>query len=160
MYRSKDIQIKAGVTRMQLIRWVEVGAIEPFKDVRQRGKSRIFSYQNLVEAMICKELNRFRVETYTMKRVLNMMRDRRDLDLSSYWDELDSEKIDLEDTYLRISEPANAPVKHSSNSTDSFADANITVGWGTKDQLSKDMGNYVTSIIINISNLLRKANDK
>jgi len=77
MYESKDIQNFAGVSKIQLIHWTQTGAIEPYKVDRRRGGKRIYSQQNLIETIICRELNRLCVETKVMKALLNWLRKHR-----------------------------------------------------------------------------------
>ena len=73
-YGSGEVQKRAKVTKMQLIHWTQLGAILPLKDARGRGGRRIYSFQNIVEAMICRELNSFTIETHIMVRILDYLR--------------------------------------------------------------------------------------
>lgn len=77
MYESKDIQALAGVSKIQLIHWTQIGAIIPYKDERGRGKRRTYSQQNLIETMICRELNKLCVETRVMRELLDWLREHR-----------------------------------------------------------------------------------
>lgn len=74
-YRSTDIQKIAKVTKMQLVHWSQTGAIVPLEDARGRGSRRLYSRQNLMEALICRELSKFSMETYVMHEVLSMLRE-------------------------------------------------------------------------------------
>jgi len=73
-FTSKQIQKLAGVSHMQVSRWTELGIIEPFEDARGRGRVRRFSKENLVEAMICKQLASLHMETSVIWEVLNWLR--------------------------------------------------------------------------------------
>lgn len=75
-YRSKDIQAIAEVSKMQLVHWTHTKAILPLQDAKGRGGRRVYSYQNLLEALICRELNKFSIQTQVMRDVLNVLRER------------------------------------------------------------------------------------
>ena len=70
VYSSRDIQNYAGITKMQLNHWINVGAIIPYKDNRGRGKVRKFSRQNLIEALICRELSKLYISSHVMEDLL------------------------------------------------------------------------------------------
>ena len=74
LYSSKEVQKKADVSKIQLIHWSQSGVIIPADDARGRGNRRKYSFQNLVEASICKELNSFRVESNSIKALLENLR--------------------------------------------------------------------------------------
>lgn len=74
-YRSTDIQKIAMVTKMQLVHWTQTGAIIPLEDARGRGSRRVYNRQNLMEALICRELSKFSIETHVMHEVLSMLRE-------------------------------------------------------------------------------------
>ena len=76
---------------MQLGHWVNVGAIIPLKDDPRRGGVRVFSQQNLIEAMICRELNYFRMEARSIAGPLGCLRDRQ------FWGRLAEDPGYLED---------------------------------------------------------------
>ncbi|MBW1668867.1 MAG: MerR family transcriptional regulator [Deltaproteobacteria bacterium] len=77
LYSSKEIQAKSGVGKIQLLHWTQKGVIVPLKDAKGRGGRRIYSHQNLIEAGICRELSRYRIETSTMKEILDWLRTKR-----------------------------------------------------------------------------------
>ena len=62
IFKSSEIQRLANISRIQLVHWVECGAIIPLEDIRGRGKCRIFNKQNLIEAIICRELKAYTIE--------------------------------------------------------------------------------------------------
>lgn len=74
VYSSKEVQKKADISKIQLIHWSQSGVIIPADDARGRGNRRKYSFQNLVEASICKELNSFRVESNSIKALLENLR--------------------------------------------------------------------------------------
>lgn len=62
------------MTQTQIVRWTELGIIIPERDARGRGKTRTYNHQNLIEAVICKELNMWRMETLMMHDILDYLR--------------------------------------------------------------------------------------
>jgi DNA-binding transcriptional MerR regulator len=72
--RSKSIQQIAKITKTQLDHWINIRAIKPFEDNRGRGKVRLFSFQNLVETLICRKLNKFGTSGDRIKKVLEYLR--------------------------------------------------------------------------------------
>jgi hypothetical protein len=55
-YQTTRIQRGAHVPKAELNHWINAGIIEPLRNERGRGKSRIFSFQNLLEILVCREL--------------------------------------------------------------------------------------------------------
>jgi len=55
-YRTIEIQRRVHVPKAALNNWINAGIIKPLEDERGRGKSRNFSYQNLLEILVCREL--------------------------------------------------------------------------------------------------------
>lgn len=76
-FQSKDIQSIAKISKTQLIHWTQQDLIVPLEDIRGRGKVRTYDYQNLVEALICRELSALSVETRYSKEILNWLRKRK-----------------------------------------------------------------------------------
>ena len=72
-YRSSEIQELAKVSKDQLINWIRAGIIVPDEDAIGRGTRRTFSYRNLVEAILCREFTRYKMETSRIKAVLEIM---------------------------------------------------------------------------------------
>ncbi len=73
-YGSTEVQKLARISKMQAIHWTQVGAVTPLEDARGRGSRRVYSWQNLIEMMICRELNRFTIETHVMVSILQWLR--------------------------------------------------------------------------------------
>lgn len=73
-YTSGEIQRLAKVTKRQLIHWVESRAIVPHVDDRRRGGTRIFSQQNLLEALVCRELNHFNLPVFLFRVLMTGLR--------------------------------------------------------------------------------------
>jgi DNA-binding transcriptional MerR regulator len=73
-YGNKQIQRIAKVTKTQILNWTQRGAIIPLKDSKGRGDRRVYSHQNLLEMMLCRELSRLSVETNVMKQLLSQLR--------------------------------------------------------------------------------------
>lgn len=98
-YRSRDIQ-EFGISKIQLVHWVQVGAIIPLKDARGRGGRRVYSYQNLVEALICRELAKYSIETHVMRSLLEVLREDKIGVIGrnknvSFWDYIEQDKPNL-----------------------------------------------------------------
>lgn len=73
-YGSTEVQRLVKISKMQAIHWTQVGAVIPLEDARGRGSRRVYSWQNLVEMMICRELNRLTIETHVMVIILQWLR--------------------------------------------------------------------------------------
>lgn len=86
-YSSSEIQRIAKITKMQAIHWTQTGVITPLQDAKGRGSRRIYSWQNLIELMVCRELNKYNVERSLMKRVIDYFQTPSGR-YSSYWDYL------------------------------------------------------------------------
>ena len=70
----------AKISKMQIIHWSQIGAVVPFKDAKGRGARRVYSWQNLLEILICRELNKLTVEAHVMAIVLHWLRNSYDPD--------------------------------------------------------------------------------
>lgn len=128
-YHSKDIQRLARVTKMQLGHWVNVGAIIPLKDDPRRGGVRIFSQQNLVEAMICRELNYWRMEARSIAGPLWALRKMK------FWERLAEEPDYLETrvfVFVRAKNVKNALQKLRSTGALSELDEVFPVAGGVE----------------------------
>jgi hypothetical protein len=73
-YSSKEIQKKAHVTASQIKHWTMTGVIEPYKSVQGTGKMHTYDHQNLIEAMICRELSKYSINLNVMKDMLFFLR--------------------------------------------------------------------------------------
>ena len=73
-YHSKEIQQICKISMSQLNHWVMIGAVIPFKNIRGRGKARLFNEQNILEAIVCRELNQFSIEGWFIVKALNDIR--------------------------------------------------------------------------------------
>lgn len=91
-YRSKDIQRIAQVSKDKLVHWTRIGIIKPVKDAEGRGSSRLYSYRNLIEAMICKELNLFNLDTHMMNVIVNTYLDAPLWEGNSFWEMIENRK--------------------------------------------------------------------
>jgi len=74
-FRAKEICELTGATKSQLSPWVSAGAIKPLKDDPRRGGVRIYSRQNLMEAMICKELANYSLPVRTIAETIVSMKE-------------------------------------------------------------------------------------
>ena len=70
-YSSSEIQRIAKITKMQAIHWTQTGIIVPLQDAQGRGSRRVYSWENLIEMMICRELNRYNVERSIMREIVH-----------------------------------------------------------------------------------------
>jgi DNA-binding transcriptional MerR regulator len=73
-YRTMEIQELTGVPKDQIVYWARTNVFEPYEDVRGRGKSRQYSWENLIEIMICRELNRVGIGPELMAKILSHLR--------------------------------------------------------------------------------------
>ena len=73
-YSSKEIQKKANVKVSQIKHWTMAGVIEPYIAVQGTGKMHIYDHQNLMEAMICRELGKYSININLMKETLDFLR--------------------------------------------------------------------------------------
>ena len=73
-YRSKDIQEKLGVSKIQLSHWINMGAVEPYKKDNRRGGSHEFNKQNIIEAAICRELSDLQIPVKKIVEGLDELR--------------------------------------------------------------------------------------
>jgi len=74
-FRAKEICELSGATKSQLSPWVAAGAIKPLRDDPRRGGVRIYSIENLVEAMICKELANYSLPVRTIAETIVTMKE-------------------------------------------------------------------------------------
>jgi len=72
-FSSSEIQKIAKITKMQAIHWTQTGIITPLEDARGRGSRRLYSWKNLIEIMICRELNSLSVERSIMELVITQL---------------------------------------------------------------------------------------
>lgn len=100
-YSSSEIQRIAKITKMQAIHWTQTGVITPLQDAQGRGSRRVYSWGNLIEMMICRELNRYNVERSLMKDIINNF-NRPYHEFKSYWDFL-KQNPETDDLYLVVS---------------------------------------------------------
>ena len=106
-YSSKDIQKKANITKMQALHWTQLGIIVPLHDAHGRGGRREYSHQNLVEAILCRELNDFGIPTNVMGIVLQSLRIKYYRDYGSqkekwlsFWEAIKKHKLEQMDVLL------------------------------------------------------------
>ena len=99
IYRSKDIQEKLGVSKIQISHWVNMGAIKPYREDFRRGGSHEFNTQNLIEAAICKELSDLHVPVVKMVEGLDLLR--------GFFSgkDLSKKKREIEELYLMYTSP-------------------------------------------------------
>lgn len=139
-YSSSEIQRIAKITKMQAIHWTQTGVITPLQDAHGRGSRRVYSWGNLIEMMICRELNRYKVERGIMATIM------RDLnkpsgEFKNYWDFL-KKSPKAGDLYLVISimnmQEAAEFLRHSIGNEKKAAKFFRDVA----DKLSKDDPNF------------------
>jgi hypothetical protein len=86
-YSSSEIQRIAKITKMQAIHWTQTGVITPLQDAQGRGSRRVYSWGNLIEMMICRELNRYKVERGIMANIIHAF-NKPSSEFKNYWDYL------------------------------------------------------------------------
>lgn len=72
--KSKQLQEAAGVSRLQVVRWVEAGVLIPLEDATGRGGRREFSQQNAREAALAGALHRRGIGLRTIREVVEFLR--------------------------------------------------------------------------------------
>lgn len=88
-YSSSDIQKIAKITKIQAIHWTQTEIITPLKNARGRGSRRLYSWGNIIEMMVCRELNKYNIERFLMKKVISIFNmPFRNSNCSSYWEYL------------------------------------------------------------------------
>lgn len=150
IYTSKEIQALAKIGKMQVLHWVQTGAVVPFEDARGRGGRRKFSQQNLIEFMICRELNRFSIETRVMKSVLDHLRKE---EYVSFWKEVRTNPDHIEVSLLVVSifvpKPAYSPPTHWYQIS--------VIGKKEWDSFMRSFARLTSSIFINLKLLVKEA---
>ena len=73
MYFLRDIQRIGKVPKDKLQYWIRLKIIEPYVDQKGRGKQREFSHQNLIEAMVCRDLSSLHVDPTVMGHAIGML---------------------------------------------------------------------------------------
>ncbi len=76
-YHSKAIQKKARVSAIQISHWTKTGVIIPAIAVKGTGKMHVYDHQNLIEAMICRELSQYSINYGVMREVLDFLREKK-----------------------------------------------------------------------------------
>lgn len=115
-YSSSEIQRIAKITKMQAIHWTQTGIIVPLQDAQGRGSRRVYSWENLIEMMICRELNKYGVEKWVMEQITHLMNEPalfstqtgETAPYDNYWaffkQNLKTDFVCLVITYLKVSE--------------------------------------------------------
>ena len=72
--KSKQIQEAAGVSRLQVVRWVDAGVLIPLEDAKGRGGRREFSQRNIREAALAGALHKRGIGLGTIKEIMGFLR--------------------------------------------------------------------------------------
>lgn len=115
-FQSKQIQDIANISKMQLLYWTQQGAILPLRDARGRGKVRLYNYQNLIEAMICRELTNLSIGIRVIMEWMEFIRENK-IEFYFYFG-LETNRIIKEASAVRRlieSWEAKVPNKHGLN---------------------------------------------
>lgn len=70
MMTSKQIQEKTGATRLQIVRWAELGLVKPIIRHRGRGTANEFDEKSLEIFKFLKKLSDVGIGTKTMEKVI------------------------------------------------------------------------------------------
>ena len=81
-YTSTEIQNITGFSQIQIIHLVQRGVINPYVDSTGRGHRRAYSWENLIEFLICKSLSAFNMDTHIMAAVIEQ------LNQGSFWENM------------------------------------------------------------------------
>jgi len=149
LYRSKDIQRIAEVKKDKLVHWTRIGIIKPVQDAKGRGSSRLYSFRNLIEAMICRELNLFNLDTHMMGVIVNGHLDAKIRKGYSFWEIIEKrkwrEEIIEEGGILAI---LDSPVE------DGLPYALMI---GKKEQIVELFSKHKSFLVINLGKILKEA---
>jgi hypothetical protein len=152
-YTAKEIQELAKVTKRQLIHWVEVGAIIPLEDDRRRGGKRRFNQQNLIEALICRELNDYRLPSIMFVQALGSLR-------GQAW-KLKGKRVSFWDTLPHREEMPFLIIKRLevevSGRPKSAEDIASVVVPTTKERIVNELSVFPSSIVVNLARLVQEA---
>ena len=74
-FKLSEVSKIFNIKRHFVIRLVETGVIKPFEDIRGRGKSRQYSYENLIEIGIFLHLNRLKISHAMAASIVQYFRD-------------------------------------------------------------------------------------
>lgn len=75
-YHSKTIQEKARISAIQISHWTKTGVIIPAIVAKGTGKMHVYDHQNLIEAMLCRELSEYSINYGVMREVLDFLREK------------------------------------------------------------------------------------
>ncbi len=78
IFISKEIQKILNINKQKSVRWVDCGAVIPYKDAVGRGSNRKYNFNNLLEFKVCKALNLAGQSVRKMKEVLDAYRKQED----------------------------------------------------------------------------------
>ncbi|MBW2610347.1 MAG: hypothetical protein JRC68_08400 [Deltaproteobacteria bacterium] len=73
-FRTNEIKKLTKVPKDQIVYWSRVGMIKAYEDNRGRGKRKIYNWVNLMEILICRELNKVNISTELMAKILEFLR--------------------------------------------------------------------------------------
>lgn len=152
-YTAAEIQKLAKVTKRQLIHWVETSAIIPLEDDRRRGGKRRFNQQNLIEALICRELNDYRLPSVMFFQAVGGLR-------GKAW-KLKDKRVSFWDTLPHREEMPFLIIRHLevkvSGRPKSAKDIASVVVPATEKNLAKELSVFPSSIVVNLPELIREA---
>ena len=167
-YKSCDIMEQAGITKIQLSHWINMGAIDPLVDDRRRGGVRYFSQQNMVEALVCKALNGHRLPVNAIAYMLLCVRDVSICDRKTFFQAFnDDPRID----FFALAIPMTG-FKKAESTEGSVAIAPkvpLDASWkkkampthmpilATTDEVMTILCEVPTAIVVNLSNIAREA---
>jgi hypothetical protein len=151
VYTSKEIQERAKVTARQLIHWCEVGVIAPHIDDRRRGGARKFSQRNLLQVLICRELNKHRLPTILSRSVMHFLR------FTRFWEALPQ----LEEVPWLVCPPLEI-VSQRLIDGEQKEEKQLTLGMSMagKDELANALSESPSAIVVNLPALVKEAGGK
>lgn len=151
VYTSKEIQERAKVTARQLIHWCEVGVIAPHIDDRRRGGARKFSQRNLLQVLICRELNKHRLPTILFRAMMHF------LEFTRFWEKLPK----LKEVPLLVCPPLEI-VSQQLIDGKRKEDRQLTLGMSMarKDELADHLSVSPSAIVVNLPALVKEAGGK
>ena len=161
LYKSGDIQKIAGVSKIKIIHWCNKAVIRPYEDNTGRGQSRLFNWQNLIEVFICRELNRFNIETKLMKWLLQILRGDRPSPIPPLWPKFKENPTIINEYHLLIT---GAPIGtvFNKNTKNPYYGLDLQPIYITmqREEIVENLSNYPGALYINIPLLIAEAEKK
>ena len=104
IFRNKDIVEITGLTMRQIVNWTDKGLIVPVLEANGAGSKREYSFRNILEIAIIRELFEIGFGIWRVKKIMKEVRKSLSLepDFVDKLSEFSSLKIDTEEIFVRL----------------------------------------------------------